>query len=305
MHVVIAGGTGFIGSHVAKTLVERGDRVTVLTRNPNKHKGQLPEAVALAEWDPSSDGDWQAVLSGADAVIQLAGEVLVGRRYTDALKDEFYRSRVFSTECLVRGMQMAEHKPKVFLCGSAIGYYGTTRGTTPLDEGEQPGSDFLAKLCVDWEAAANRAEAEGIRVVNARIGIVLAKGGGALEQMALPFKFYVGGPIGSGDQVVSWIHMDDAVGIFLECLDDASIIGPVNVTAPHPASNKELSDAIARALGKPSWLKVPGFALEVAFGEGAKPILGGQYVVPAVMLERGYAFRYTNVGEAVQHALKA
>lgn len=303
--IAIAGGTGFIGSHVAKALVARGDQVVVFTRSvKNGHRG-LPEQVELCEWDPQNDGAWQEALDGTDAVIQLAGEGLVGRRYTQKLKDQFYASRVTSTECLVRGIERAARRPSVFVGGSAIGYYGMDRGTTELDEASSPGEDFLAQLCVAWEGAARRAEGAGVRVVNARIGIVLARGGGALDQMALPFKFFAGGHIGSGRQVVSWIHMDDAVGILLRCIDDASLAGPVNVTAPEPASNADLSRAIGRALGSPAWLTVPGFALKALFGEGANPILGGQCVVPAVMLKHGFEFRHPEVGEAVEHALKA
>lgn len=277
----------------------------VFTRNAAKGHRGLPKEVELCEWDPRSDGVWQEALDGTDVVIQLAGEVLVGRRYTKALKEEFYESRVRSTARLVRGIERASRKPSVFVSGSAIGYYGADRGTTELDERSEPGDDFLAQLCVDWEAASRRAESLGVRVVTARIGIVLARGGGALDQMALPFKFFVGGPIGSGRQVVSWIHMDDAVGILLRCVDDASLTGPVNVTAPQPASNAELSRAIGRALGSPAWLKVPGCALKAMFGEGAQPILGGQWVVPSVMLQHGFQFRHPEVGEAVEHALKA
>lgn len=303
--IAIAGGTGFVGSHVARALAARGDQVLVFTRNVKKGHRGLPEQVELCEWEPLQNGAWQEALDGVDAVIQLAGEVLVGRRYTESLKREFYESRVTSTQRLVDGIERATRKPSVFVCGSAIGYYGADRGTTVLDETSQAGEDFLARLCVDWEAAARRAETFGVRVVSARIGIVLGKGGGALDQMALPFKFFVGGPIGSGKQVVSWIHMDDAVEMFVRCVDDAALTGPVNVTAPQPASNEELSRAIGRALGSPAWLKVPGFALKAMFGEGAQPILGGQWVVPAVMLRHGFQFRHPEVGEAVKHALKA
>lgn len=303
--IAIAGGTGFIGSHLARALSARGDQVLVFTRNVKKGHRGLPKEVELCEWEPRSDGAWQEALDGTDAVIQLAGEVLVGRRYTKALKAEFYESRVGSTERLVRGIERASRKPAVFVSGSGIGYYGADRGTTELDETSEPGADFLAQLCVDWEAAARRTESMGVRVVTARIGIVLARGGGALDQMALPFKFFVGGPIGSGEQVVSWIHMDDTVEILLRCVDDVSVAGPVNVTAPQPASNAELSRAIGRALGSPAWLKVPGCALKAMFGEGAEPILGGQRVVPAVMLKHGFQFRHPEVGEAVEHALKA
>ncbi|HEU5075917.1 MAG TPA: TIGR01777 family oxidoreductase [Polyangiaceae bacterium] len=303
--IAIAGGTGFVGSHVARALVARGDQVLVFTRSVKQGHRGLPKEVELCEWDPRSDGAWQEALNGTDAVIQLAGEVLVGRRYTEALKREFYESRVTSTERLVRGIERASRKPAAFVCGSAIGYYGADRGATEFDETSAPGDDFLAQLCVDWEAAARRAESFGVRVVNARLGIVLGHGGGALEQMALPFKFFAGGPIGSGKQIVSWVHMDDAVGIFLRCLDDVSLTGPVNVTAPQPASNGDLSRAIGRALGSPAWLKVPGFALKAMFGEGANPILGGQRVLPKVMLHHGFQFRHPEVGEAVEHALKA
>ncbi len=304
---VVAGGSGFIGTELCRALVERGDEVTVLTRNANaaRRRSRLPSEVELVEWDPERDGEWQGVLDGKDGVVHLAGEVLVGRRYTEELKQEFYASRVTSTERIVTGIELASERPKVFVCGSAIGYYGVDRGLEVLDERSEPGDDFLAQLCVDWEAAAQQAEVLGVRVVSTRLGIVLGKGGGPLEQMALPFKFFVGGPIGSGNQMVSWIHMSDAVGILLACLDDETISGPVNVTAPHAASNEELAIAIAKALDRPTWLRVPGFALELLFGEGAKPILGGQRAVPRAMLQHGYQFRFTTVGDAVRDVLTA
>lgn len=300
--IIVAGGTGFIGSQLVFALAERGDQVTVLTRNASKRYG-LPEGVELREWQPDRDGDWQAVLDGKDAVVHLAGEGLVGKRYNAKLKQEFYTSRVTAAQCLVRGIERAVSRPQVFVCGSAIGYYGVDASSTPVDESAPPADDYWAELCVAWEGAALQAESLGVRVVRARTGIVLDAGGGALEQMALPFKMFAGGPIGSGQQVVSWIHMRDAVGIFVQCIDDATLSGAVNVTAPNPVSNEELSAAIGEALHRPSWLRVPGFALKVAFGEGAQPILGGQHVVPKAMLEHGYQFQFPKVGEAVRHAL--
>lgn len=304
MKVVVAGGTGFIGSALVRALAERGDQVVVFTRNLDKHRPNLPDGVVLREWDPRQDGEWQSELDGIDQLVSLTGESLVGRRYTERFKRRLVDSRVGVTRRLVEGMRRAKKPPRVFLCGSAIGYYGLERGNEPLDEEEPAGTDFLAKLCVDWEAAASEAEALGTRVVRARIGIALGPGGVALEKMSLPFYFFVGGRVGSGEQIVSWIHIEDLVRILLACLDDDSVQGAVNATAPNASSNAELARSIGRALRSPAWMPVPGFAVKLLFGEGAKPVLGGQRVIPKVMTERGFTWQHAELDEAVASALE-
>jgi uncharacterized protein (TIGR01777 family) len=305
MLVVVAGGTGFIGRSLASALVKRGDQVVVFTRNPEKHRGDLPEQVVLVGWNPKRDGAWQREVEGADALVSLTGESLVGRRYTERFKKKLVDSRVGVTARLVAAIEKAEKPPRTFVCGSAIGYYGVERGVEPLDEEEPPGKDFLAQLCVDWEAAASKAEARGVRVVNARIGIALGSGGVALEKMSLPFYFFVGGKVGSGEQMVSWIHIEDLVGILVACIDDESIRGAVNATAPEPASNAELARSIGRALKSPAWLPVPGFAVKLLFGEGAEPVLGGHRVIPMLLSDRGFEWRHVALDEAVSSALDA
>jgi uncharacterized protein (TIGR01777 family) len=306
MRVVVTGGTGFIGSSLVRALVARGDTVVGLSRDPAQAV-TLPREGAgrleLQAWEPTREGAWQKHLDGADAVVHLAGEPLVGRRQTPAFLEKARQSRVRSAELLVGGMQKASRPPKVFVSGSAVGYYGGDHGAERLDEGSPPGADALAQLCVAWEAAADRAVQLGIRVVVARTGIVLGAGGGALPLMALPFRLFVGGPIGSGAQGVSWIHLDDEVAALLRALDDEGLSGPINLTAPEPVSNRDLSRSIAGALGRPSWLRVPACALRLALADGAEPILGGQYVVPSQLLKRGFVFRYPRVDEAVRAGL--
>jgi uncharacterized protein (TIGR01777 family) len=307
MKLVVTGGTGFIGSALVRALVARGDNVVVLTREPAQSSEAKRETgsgmLELQAWEPTHEGPWQKHLDGADAVVHLAGEPLAGRRQTKASFEKARESRVRSAELLVEGMREASRPPRVFVSGSAVGYYGGDHGEEHLDEGSPPGTDALAQLCVAWEAAAEQATELGTRVVASRTGIVLGPGGGALPLMALPFRLFVGGPLGSGAQRVSWVHLDDSVSALLRAIDDEALVGPINVTAPKPVSNEELSRAIGRALGRPSWLRVPACALRLALADGAEPVLGGQHVVPKRLLDHGFVFRHPGVDEAVRSAL--
>jgi uncharacterized protein len=194
-------------------------------------------------------------------------------------------------------------KPRVLVSASAVGYYGSRPGSARLDESAQPGDDFLARLCVDWEAAAEKARELGVRVVNPRIGVVFGPGDGPLKLMALPFKLFVGGKIGTGEQGISWIHLDDAVAALMLCIDDDSMPAKVNVCSPNPASNAEVSAALANALHRPSWLTAPKFGLKVLFGEGADTILTGQFAVPGVLQARANAFGYPLLAGAIEASL--
>lgn len=308
MKVVVTGGTGFIGHALVRALVARGDVAVVLTRDASHAASafrDVPETrsrLTSVVWDPGQAGAWQDELDGADVVVHLAGEVLVGRRHTRALVQRAHASRVRSAELLVDGMRRAARAPRVFVSGSAVGYYGD-RGEEALDESASAGDDRLAHLCVDWEAAAAPAEALGVRVVRSRMGIVLGSGGGALGLMALPFRFFVGGPLGKGTQYISWVSLEDAVRALLFCIDEQGVTGPVNVTAPEPATNEQVSGAVAEALSRPSWLRVPAFALRAALGDGAEPVLGGQRVLPRKLLEHGFSFLHPRVQEAVSAGL--
>jgi uncharacterized protein len=199
-------------------------------------------------------------------------------------------------------MERAEHRPSVFVCASGVGYYGP-RGDEAVAEGAAPGTDFLAQVTVAWEGAAARAEAFGVRVVHTRFGIVFGRAGGALTEMVKPFKLFVGGPIGSGRQMVSWVHLDDAAGIVARCLRDPSIRGAVNVASPYAVTNEELSRTIGKVLGRPSAFRVPELALRLRFGEGADPLVTGQRALPGVLTQADYRFRYPLLEDALVEAL--
>lgn len=300
--IVVSGATGFIGKRLVGSLVRRGDEVTALTRDPERARGTLAEPVRLERWDAGQGDARIEALETCDAVVHLAGERAVGTRWSAAVKREIMDSRVRSTERIVRAIEGATRRPGALVCASGVGYYGA-RGDEAVDETASPGDDFLAQVTIAWEGAAARAEALGVRVVRARLGIVLGRDGGALAQMAVPFRMFVGGPIGSGKQFVSWVHLDDAVGILVRCIDDASIAGAVNVVSPGAVTNEALSTGIGQVLGRPSALRVPELALRLRFGEGAGPLVTGQRAVPGVLLQKRYAFRYPALHEALVEAL--
>lgn len=296
-----------MGRALIERLVSRGDQVTALTRGTAPSSG---EAVRWVQWRPTEDGPWQTALEGQDAVVHLAGESAVGRRYTRALKESIWQSRVESTRAIVRGLEQIHHQagsargalPGVLVTASGVGFYGA-HDARPIDESAGPGSDFLAEVCVAWEAAALEAERFGVRVVAARLGFVLGKAGGALQKLVPIFKAFGGGPIGSGKQMLSWVHVDDVVGAFLKALDDRSLSGPMNVTGPNPVSNAEFSRALARVLRRPAIVPAPAFALRALYGEGAEPLLTGQAALPRVLAEHGFRHRFTDLDAALQDLL--
>lgn len=302
MRVLVTGGTGFIGSALIERLLLRNDIVTALTRRVRD--GATP-GVRWVEWDPDHDGDWQRALAEQDAVVHLAGETAAGRRYTPEVEQRILESRVGSTTRVVDGIAKLppEARPKVLVCASGVGYYGNLDDDRPLDESAPPGDDFLARVCVAWEGAAREAERSGVRVVSTRIGFVLGNGGGALSRLVPIFKSFVGGPLGSGKQMVSWIHLADTVGAMLHALDDTGVRGPMNVAAPNAVTNAELSKTLGHVLKRPSILSAPAFALKALFGDGAEPLLGGQRAVPRVLLEQGYRFRFTELEAALRDLL--
>lgn len=289
MKVVVTGGTGFVGRKLVAALLARGDEVTVLSRRASDPR--VPSAAKIVRWTPTEDGAWSAAVDGVDAVVHLAGEPVIGR-WSAEQKARIRESRVVSTERLVAAIARAKAKPRVLVCASAIGYYGDHAAAVRVDETSPPGSDFLAEVVTAWEHAAERATDEGTRVVRLRIGIVLGEGGGALAEMLGPFRWFVGGPIGSGTQMFSWIHADDVVGLVVRALDDDRVVGAINATAPTPVDMNELAKTLGRVLHRPSFFRVPTFAIKAAFGEGSAPLLGGARVLPTRALELGYAFRW-------------
>jgi uncharacterized protein len=297
--IVVCGGSGYIGQALVRRLVARGDAVTILSRG-GQGLGLNP---IRSTWNPYKLSEWTKIFDGVDTVVNLAGERAVGVRLTEEQKVLIRDSRIKVTENIVRGMLEATVKPRLLLNVSGIGFYGDHPASERIDETCGAGGDFFARLCVDWEAASDAASSAGVRVVNPRMGVVFGPGGGALETMALPFKLFVGGKIGTGKQGISWVHLDDAVSALMLCIDDAEMPQKVNVCSPNPASNADVSAAIAKALGRPSWLRAPARGIKALFGEGADAILAGQFAVPGVLQSRGFSFAHTDVAEAVAASL--
>ncbi|HEY3593489.1 MAG TPA: TIGR01777 family oxidoreductase [Polyangiaceae bacterium] len=303
--VVIAGGSGFVGRRLTRRLLSRKDLVTVLSRRPLEARSGLPENVRIAGYTPTEDGPWFDELSRTDAVVCLAGEPVVGVRWSDAKKKEFEASRVAACATLVRAIERLPEaeRPKVLVGASGVGFYGAHGPDEAIDETHQAGSDYMAHLAKRWEEALEPASALGVRVVHVRFGIVLGKGGGALQVMARPFRMHVGGPIGSGKQMVSWIHIDDACGLIMLAIDRDDLKGPVNATSPNAVNMDRFAEAIGIILHRRSYLRVPDAAVRALFGEGAEPLLTGQRVVPRVAEKLGYDFAYPELLPALESIL--
>ena len=293
MKVVIAGGTGFLGRALVSELAAQGHEVVLLTR------GSRAAAVSSVTWAPDgSAGEWAEAIDGAGAVVNLAGEPIAGGRWTAARKQAIRESRVLATRSLVAAFRQARRPPPVLVGGSGQGYYGD-RGDEILTEESAPGGDFLAGVCVEWEAEALRA-ADRSRVVLLRTGIVLDRDEGALPEMARPFRLFAGGPLGSGRQFVSWIHRDDWVRLAAHAVVDERFAGPLNLGSPNPVTNAEFARAIGGALGRPSWLRTPKAALRAALGEMADALLlSSQRMQPAKATRLGYRFLHPEAGPAL------
>ena len=296
MRVVIAGGTGFLGRSLADSFTAAGHAVAVLSRIVTGSG-----VVTHVPWKPDgSTGPWASHVDGADVVVNLAGESIAGARWSDAHKRRILESRVQATRSLVSAIRSAARPPRVFLSGSAVGYYGP-RGDEPVDEAGAPGEDFLANVCRQWEAEAARAAGDRTRVVFVRTGLVLARDGGALPQMLPPFWFGAGGPVGSGRQYWPWIHRDDWVSLVRWAADADVVSGPLNVTAPAPVTNKAFAQALGRAMHRPAFMPAPAFALRLILGEMADALLlSGQRAMPAKATELGFAFRYNTIDDALR-----
>jgi uncharacterized protein len=302
LRVSVTGATGLLGSALVAAMQAQGDDVTVLTRDPARARQRLGDVEAL-HWDPMAEPAPAVALSGRDAVLHLAGEP-VAQRWSARVKRAIRESRVVGTSNLRAGLGLAEQPPRTLVSSSASGYYGA-RGEEPIDEEAPAGRDFLAQVCQAWEAEANRAGELGIRVVTVRTGVVLDGTGGALAKMLAPFRLGVGGPVAGGRQYISWIHIDDLVGLMLAALHQEDWLGPINATAPQPVTNADFSRALGRALGRPAWLPVPGLALRALYGEMSQIITTGARVVPARALVLGYEFRHPRLDEALGATLAA
>jgi uncharacterized protein (TIGR01777 family) len=303
MKILIAGGTGFLGSPLAEMYAEDGHDVRVLTRSlmagDTRHDpGTGVPGITRVGWKPDGKrGPWAVAIEEADAVVNLAGESIAGARWTPQRKAALRDSRLLATRSLVAAIMAAQHPPAVFISGSAVGYYGPADAEVKTEDA-RAGTDFLATLCADWEAEAGRMTRPETRLVVLRSGVVLERSGGALPQMTRPFRFFVGGRLGSGRQYVSWIHRLDWIEIVRWIVQTPGVSGPLNATAPHPVTNRELSRAIGHALKRPNLVPAPAFAVRVALGEMAGAILTGQRVVPARAQQAGYHFRYPDIDQA-------
>lgn len=308
MRVTVTGATGMLGRQLVEALLARGDEVTVLSRDAASAAESFEDRVAAFDWaDPKSEQVPAAALDGSDAVVHLLGEP-VDQRWTRSARQEIHDSRVLSTRHLVDGLSALSgsgspgERPRVLVSQSATGVYGP-RGDEPVDETAQPGSDFLARVCVDWEGEAARAGDLGLRVASTRTGVVLSSSGGALARMLPPFRLGVGGPIAGGGQYVPWIHVDDVVGGLLFCLDEPSASGPVNLTAPDPVTNRDLSKALGRVLGRPAVAPVPALAVKLLYGDMAQIVTTGVRAVPRRLRDLGYRFAQPELEPALRLAV--
>jgi hypothetical protein len=303
MRIVLAGGTGFLGTALTQHLLQLGHHLTVLTRRtPNSFPSH--SHVAHVTWTPNGQtGPWAASLEGADAVVNLSGESIAGKRWSAAQKDKILKSRLDATRSLTSAIRGAAKAPSALVSGSAVGYYGD-RGEETLTEASAPGADFLADVCKQWEAAASEVAAV-TRVALIRTGIVLDKRGGALPKMLPPFLLFAGGPLGSGRQFMPWIHKDDWVRLVAWATANEGARGAVNATSPTPVTNSEFSKALGHALRRPSLLPAPAFALRLALGEMADALLlGGQRALPVRATDLGFTFRFANIDDALADALQ-
>jgi uncharacterized protein (TIGR01777 family) len=299
--VLVTGASGFIGSALCDSLLVRGDTVVGLTRDPERARRTNP-SVTWQAWEPTLERPAAEAFEGVDGVVNLLGEK-INQRWTDEAKRRIVESRKTGTHNLVQAIAGLERKPKVLVSQSAIGFYGD-RGEALVDESAPSGAGFDAEVVREWETAAREVESAGVRLVIVRTGHVLDPSGGLLQQLLRPFKLGVGGPLAGGDQYMSWIHIEDEVGILLWALENEKASGVVNSTAPNPVTNRELSKALGRALGRPAVLPVPGLALDLIYGSEFGAVLrGGQRVMPRRALDLGYEFRHPLLDEALDDLL--
>jgi uncharacterized protein (TIGR01777 family) len=299
VRVIITGGTGLIGRSLAADLAADGHSVIVLSRSPER--AQPPEGVTVAAWDARSADGWGYLVEGSDGIVNLAGESLLGY-WTGAKKRRILRSRLDSAAAVVEAVEAARAKPRVLIQASATGYYGP-RGSEIVREDTPPGTGFLAGIAVEWEASTAPVEPMGVRRVIIRTGTVLSTEGGGLPLLMLPFRFFVGGPLGGGQQWMPWIHVTDEVRAIRFLLLDNGASGPFNVAAPNPLTNAEFARDLGRAAGRPSLLPVPAFALRLVLGEMSSVVLNGQRAVPGRLLEQGFAFRFPRAAGALEDLL--
>lgn len=301
MRIAIAGGTGFVGNALVKKLLEKKHEIFILTRNIS-HK-QHSKNLNYVQWLNDDDSP-EDVLESIDVFINLAGESINSGRWTEDRKKRILNSRITATKEVRRIISRLEEKPYTLINASAVGYYGTSQVETFTESSRKSGTDFLAETVRRWEEEAAKAEEFEVRTVFCRFGIILEKNEGALPRMALPYKLFAGGTVGTGSQWVSWIHLDDAVSGILFCIEHEQLQGPVNFTSPYPVTMKEFGQILGEVLNRPHWMPAPGFALKIALGEMSTLVLEGQKVLPEKLQSFGYEFLYPELKAALSDIYK-
>lgn len=307
MRVIVTGGSGLIGRALAENLTNDGHEALLLSRAPGGVTN-LPDGAVAIYWDGRTAAGWGDLVEGADAVVNLAGSSIAGKglldvRWTKGRKRAIYESRINGGRAVTEAIRAAAHKPKVLLQSSAIGYYGPQDGDAAILEDAPPADDFLATLCVAWEESTETVETLDVRRAVIRTGVVLSTDGGALPRQMLPFRLFAGGPIGSGDQWYSWIHIADQIAAIRFLLDNEEASGPFNLTAPDPVTNKVFGQALGRVMKRPAVIPAPAFAFKAAFGEASTVLLDGQRVLPQRLLDLGFSFQFTEVEAALRDLL--
>lgn len=299
MKVLVTGATGFVGKVVVRQLLEAGDEVVVLTRNIPKAALTLGSQCKYFQWVDTNELPDAKAFEGVDGVINLMGEGIADKRWSDEQKKKIYNSRINGTQRLVEVISKLDKKPSVFVSTSAVGIYGS-RGAEDITEESTTADDFLGHLCKEWEKEASKVKTHVQRLVFIRVGVVLGRNGGALAKMLPPFKMGVGGPLGSGNQYMSWIHIEDLAAMYIEALKNNSMNGPYNGTAPYPATNKEFSTALGKVLKRPAFAPAPAFAIKLAFGEMSVVLLEGQKVLPKKFKDLNFRYRYPTLEMALK-----
>jgi uncharacterized protein len=300
MRVIITGGTGLIGRALAEDLLMDGHEVILLSRSPDKRDGNIPAGAQVLGWDGRTSQGWAEAADGAGAIINLAGANLSSKRWSDKQKEKLLESRLNPGRAVVEAVEKAVTRPQVVIQSSAVGYYGTRYGDRQVTEKMAPGKDYLSNMCVEWENSTAPVEQYGIRRAVARIGVVLTSDSIALKRMALPYKLFVGGPLGSGRQWLSWIHLEDQVAALRFLVDNPTASGPFNLTSPTPVTNSRFGKILGRVLKRPSWFPVPAFLIKTLFGEMATVVLDGQRAVPKRLQDLGFKFCYPELESALR-----
>lgn len=298
MRIIITGGTGLIGRALCPLLLTDGHLVTVLSRNPEESSG-MPRGARIEKWDGKTTEGWSQLVNGADAIINLAGAGIADKPWTAKRKQLIRESRIHAGLAIQKAVQGAAQKPKVLIQASAVGYYGVQHDDTFVTEATPPGADFLAKVCFDWEMSTAPVVKLGIRRPVIRTGVVLSKQGGALPKMTLPFRFFAGGPLGSGKQWLPWIHITDTVRAIKFLLENPQADGPFNLAAPNPLTNAQFSEILGATLRRPAFMPAPSFALKAVLGEMSTMVLDGQRAIPQKLEALGFSFTYPSAREAL------